>query len=101
MNILENLVSARRRLDVVKYCVVATRTVLLYDILVNLDYEIRYIWTKPWSLVRFLYHFNRVWPVLLLGMTTATFFLDSPSAQTLVLAMQWPQMISLPPLLLA
>ncbi|KAG8739808.1 hypothetical protein FRC10_005153 [Ceratobasidium sp. 414] len=47
--------------------IVATRTVLLYDIIVNLDFEIRYIWTKPWSLVRFLYHFNRVWPVLLLG----------------------------------
>ncbi|KAG8783048.1 hypothetical protein FRC12_020151 [Ceratobasidium sp. 428] len=68
-------------MEVAKYFVVASRTLLFYDIITNIDDEIRYIWSKPWSLVRFIYHVNRLWPVVLLGATTPAFFVPSPSAQ--------------------
>ncbi|KAG8722298.1 hypothetical protein FRC09_006477 [Ceratobasidium sp. 395] len=81
MDLLDVLISGHRRMEVAKYFVVASRTLLFYDIITNIDDEIRYIWSKPWSLVRFIYHVNRLWPVVLLGATTPAFFVPSPSAQ--------------------
>ncbi|KAF8209416.1 hypothetical protein K438DRAFT_230344 [Mycena galopus ATCC 62051] len=53
------LAAAIQSTNTVKYCCVAGIAWMVYDIIINLDREIKYFWFGKWSLPRVLYFFNR------------------------------------------
>ncbi|KAJ7134312.1 hypothetical protein C8R44DRAFT_421729 [Mycena epipterygia] len=51
--------AAIRSTNTVKYCCIAGIAWMVYDILINLDREIKHFWFGRWSLPRVLYFLNR------------------------------------------
>jgi len=43
---------------------VAALTLLLWDILITVDDEVKFIWPKPWTLTKFLYFYSRYVPLM-------------------------------------
>ncbi|CAE6468035.1 unnamed protein product, partial [Rhizoctonia solani] len=68
--------------DIIEFFNAAERTklvaliasvILVYDILLTLPDEIRYVWSVRWSFARVAFHINRVWGSLLLGIYVPMF----------------------------
>ncbi|KDN33113.1 hypothetical protein RSAG8_13795, partial [Rhizoctonia solani AG-8 WAC10335] len=68
--LVELIIAGRTRLTVTRCFAIASRALLLYDIITNLGQEVAYVWGKPWSFMRVIYRLNRIWPVLFLGFVT-------------------------------
>ncbi|KAJ7084807.1 hypothetical protein B0H15DRAFT_988954 [Mycena belliarum] len=56
---LATLEAAIQSANTVKYCCVAGIAWMVYDIIINLDREIKHFWSGKWSLPRVLYFLNR------------------------------------------
>ncbi|KAG8737615.1 hypothetical protein FRC12_017077, partial [Ceratobasidium sp. 428] len=68
---------------VTKYLAVFSCTLLIYDIIVTLPTEVRYVWASRWSFGRISYHANRCWGPILLAIyvpSRPNFFICSGNA---------------------
>ncbi|KAF9260102.1 hypothetical protein L218DRAFT_620160 [Marasmius fiardii PR-910] len=61
--ILQKIVEALVHKEIVSYIDVFSSTLLVYDVLLNLDLEIQHIWTRTWSLLTVLYTIQRYLPL--------------------------------------
>ncbi|KAJ1302513.1 hypothetical protein OPQ81_002832 [Rhizoctonia solani] len=59
-------------------------TILVYDIVLTLPAEIRYIWSMRWSFARVAFHMNRLWGLLLLGVYVPTLFMHNLNTQVCI-----------------
>ncbi|KAG8699864.1 hypothetical protein FRC08_005066 [Ceratobasidium sp. 394] len=66
-NLIDTIVDIHGQAERAKYVAIAGSTLLVYDWALNLELEIAYIWKTPWSIGRVVYHFNRVWPLIIIG----------------------------------
>lgn len=67
--IVDTIISLRSQQELAKYLAIASLTLLVYDWLLNLDFEVKFIWGSPWSWGRLAYHVVRIWPLVLLCIT--------------------------------
>ncbi|CAE6493974.1 unnamed protein product [Rhizoctonia solani] len=74
------LKSLHDQLRLTKYLAVVSFTLILYDWVSTLDLEVEFIWGTRWSLGRFTYHMNRIWPIILLGTTLPEILFVSSSS---------------------
>ncbi|KAG8776848.1 hypothetical protein FRC12_000675 [Ceratobasidium sp. 428] len=79
LGIIEEIIDLHGKGQRAKYVAIAGSTLLIYDWLLNLDLEVAYIWKRPWSVGRAVYHFNRVWPVIILGTVLPKTLFGMPS----------------------
>ncbi|KAG8699151.1 hypothetical protein FRC08_005483, partial [Ceratobasidium sp. 394] len=74
-----NLIDLRAaQMHATQYLSVASWTVLAYDWIISIDVEARFIWQASWSLGRMIYHFNRIWPLIIVC-TSIVLFAPTPS----------------------
>ncbi|CAE6535099.1 unnamed protein product [Rhizoctonia solani] len=65
--ILDLFLEAYNNVEVAKNLALASVTFFVYDMLITLGPEIRYVWTAKWGYGRIAFHFNRVWSIIVLG----------------------------------
>ncbi|KAJ8085930.1 hypothetical protein PM082_004749 [Marasmius tenuissimus] len=60
--LFQKILTAVQHQKIVSYIDVVSSTVLAYDVLLNLDVEIQYVWTKKWSMITVIYLIQRYLP---------------------------------------
>ncbi|CEL62441.1 hypothetical protein RSOLAG1IB_04797 [Rhizoctonia solani AG-1 IB] len=68
-NILELLKDGHAQLELAKSIAIVSLTLLVYDWITSFHLEVAYIWRASWSCGRILYYLNRIWPMVLLGIS--------------------------------
>ncbi|CAE6506409.1 unnamed protein product [Rhizoctonia solani] len=67
MDIIGLLAEDLAQMELAKRLTVASLTLLVYDWASNIHLEAVYVWGTPWTYGRFLYHLNRICPLIFLG----------------------------------
>ncbi|KAF8673623.1 hypothetical protein RHS04_07602 [Rhizoctonia solani] len=70
------------QLQTSRYTAIASITLLVYDWLIALDKEVKFIWGRRWTFARIVYHLNRVLPLLLFSVILMPNILFAPSYYT-------------------
>ncbi|CAE6461001.1 unnamed protein product [Rhizoctonia solani] len=65
--LLDLLLEAFNNVEVAKNVALASTTFFVYDMLITLGPEVRYVWSAKWGYGRVAFHFNRIWSILVLG----------------------------------
>lgn len=60
------ILEAYEKIEIAKRIAVAGVAFFVYDLLITLDAEIKYVWKSKWSFGRTAFHFNRVWSIVVL-----------------------------------
>ncbi|QRW09002.1 F-box-like domain protein [Ceratobasidium sp. AG-Ba] len=72
---VEEVIHIYRVMQGTKYLSVIASTILLVDMITTLPSEIVYIWGSSWTFVRIMFHINRAFSLVLLGVYVPTLFM--------------------------
>ncbi|KAH7336852.1 hypothetical protein B0J17DRAFT_665097 [Rhizoctonia solani] len=72
--ILDLFLEAYDNVEIAKNLALASVTFLVYDMLITLGPEIKYVWSAKWGYGRIAFHFNRIWSILVLGIFVPLIF---------------------------
>lgn len=70
-----SIASIHARTEATKYLALVSCAFLIYDILITLPSEVRYVWGSRWSFGRVAFHLNRIWAPLMLACYVPSLFL--------------------------
>ncbi|CAE6433963.1 unnamed protein product [Rhizoctonia solani] len=65
--LLDLFLDAYDNVEVAKKVALASATFFVYDMLITLEAEIRYVWSAKWGYGRVAFHFNRIWTIAVLS----------------------------------
>ncbi|KAH7345581.1 hypothetical protein B0J17DRAFT_640425 [Rhizoctonia solani] len=65
--------------EATRFIALAACTLFLYDFITTIDYEVKYIWFNKWSIPRIVFHLNRVWPAIVIGVALPAVTISSVS----------------------
>ncbi|CAE6477570.1 unnamed protein product [Rhizoctonia solani] len=65
--------------ETTRFITLAACTLFLYDFITTIDYEVKYIWSNNWSIPRVVFHLNRVWPAIVIGLAIPAVTISSIS----------------------
>ncbi|QRW25539.1 F-box-like domain protein [Rhizoctonia solani] len=80
--LVSSIIRSYGQLQTSRYTAIASITLLVYDWLIALDKEVKFIWGRRWTFARIVYHLNRVLPLLLFSVILMPNILFAPSYYT-------------------